>query len=315
MKLSNLRILAFLLAGFAAATGFAGAKHVVLIGVDGCGSRWIPWDKMPNLAALRDEGLYTTARCHRPTASAINWKSVFSGIPPEIHGYNKWNSKASDIEPPAISLDSAGRIPCIFSEVRRQMPQARTASFFTWDGIGFCHNTNCVGVVRQFNSKREWCGANGPVETGVEYPERDAAVFDAGVAELENEPVLMLLYQGQVDSNGHKFGWGSPEFIAACERVDANIGKFMAALKAKDMWRDTIVMFVADHGGLDKGHGGKEDIRVFEVPFIVSGPAARHLRLKEPAMLEDVSPTIAAALGLEIPETWRGRPACVEIRD
>ena len=27
------------------------AKHVVLIGVDGFGARWIPWDKMPTMAA------------------------------------------------------------------------------------------------------------------------------------------------------------------------------------------------------------------------------------------------------------------------
>ena len=83
----------------------------------------------------------------------------------------------------------------------------------------------------------------------------------------------------------------------------------MTALKGTDMWKDTAVMFVADHGGLGTHHGGVEDIRVLEIPFIVSGPAAKGLRLREPAMLEDVAPTIAALLGLDAPESWRGRAA------
>ena len=55
------------------------AKHVVLIGVDGFGARWIPWDKMPNLKALRDGGLYATGRDSYPTSSAINWATAFFG--------------------------------------------------------------------------------------------------------------------------------------------------------------------------------------------------------------------------------------------
>ena len=130
------------------------AKHVVLIGVDGCGARWIPWDVMPNLKALRDEGVYTVGRCHRPTASAINWKSVFSGVSPEIHGFTKWNSSEPSIEPPAIAFDAEGRIPCIFSEMRRQTPDAYTVSLFTWDGVGNCHNTNTVSFGRWYGGKK-----------------------------------------------------------------------------------------------------------------------------------------------------------------
>ena len=275
------------------------AKHVVLVGVDGCGARWIPWDVMPNLKALRDEGVYTVGRCHRPTASAINWKSVFSGVSPEIHGFTKWNSSSPSIEPPASAFDAEGRIPCIFSEIRRQTPGAYTVSLFAWDGIGNCHNTNTVSFTRWYAGK------------GDEYPVRDASVFEEGARQLAKKPTLMLLYQGGVDHAGHSHSWGSPEYTNALVQVDANLGKFMTALKGTDMWKDTAVMFVADHGGLGTHHGGVEDIRVLEIPFIVSGPAAKGLRLREPMMLEDVSPTIAALLGYTIPESWRGRAAAV----
>ena len=75
------------------------------------------------------------------------------------------------------------------------------------------------------------------------------------------------------------------------------------------LWDETAIIFVADHGGLDKDHGGVEDIRVFEVPFIVSGGVSKGLRLRDPAMLMDVAPTILALLGLDVPEPMRGRSA------
>lgn len=275
------------------------AARVVMVGVDGLGARWIPWDEMPNLSRLRDEGVFAVARCHRPTASAINWKSVFSGLPPEIHGYNLWNSKAPGIEPPACALGPDGAMPDLFSEIRRQKPEALTISFYTWAGLGFCHATNAASVARQFGG------------TASEYVARDSAVFDEGLRLLAEQPLFLLLYQGQVDSAGHATGWGSPEYLGACRNVDANIGRLVDALRALGLWEDTAVVFVADHGGLDKGHGGKEDIRVFEVPFLVSGGAARGLRLREPVLLMDVAPTILSLLGLDVPASMRGRTAAV----
>ncbi|MBR0056010.1 MAG: alkaline phosphatase [Kiritimatiellae bacterium] len=276
----------------------APAARVVMIGVDGLGARWIPWDAMPNLRALRDEGAYAVARCHRPTSSAINWRSVFTGQPPEIHGYNLWNSQEPGIEPPPSAFGETGAIPDLFSEVRRQRPDAYLASLYTWGGLGFCHATNAASVARYFGG-----GADA-------YPQRDSAVFDEGVRQLAaRKPLLLLLYQGQVDSRGHQFGWGSEEFTNACVRVDANIGRFVESLRALDLWDDTAIVFVADHGGLDKSHGGKEDIRVFEVPFLLSGGAARGLALREPALLMDAASTILSLLGLEAPSSMRGRSA------
>ncbi len=128
----------------------APAARVVMIGVDGLGARWIPWNEMPNLSRLRDEGVFAVARCHRPTASAINWKSVFSGLPPELHGYNLWNSKEPGIEPPACVFGPDGAMPDLFSEIRRQKPDARTVSLYAWGGLGFCHATNAASVARHF---------------------------------------------------------------------------------------------------------------------------------------------------------------------
>ena len=86
------------------------AKHVVLIGVDGFGARWIPWDKMPNLRALRDGGLYATGRDSYPTSSAINWATAFFGTVVEVHGYRNWNSAKPDIPPPPAALEGGRQV-------------------------------------------------------------------------------------------------------------------------------------------------------------------------------------------------------------
>lgn len=97
-------------------------------------------------------------------------------------------------------------------------------------------------------------------------------------------------------------------FTNACRNVDANIGRIVYAYKAAGLWEGAAVVFVADHGGHDKTHGDAT-LECFEVPFLVSGPAARGLHLREPVVLADTAPTILSLLGLGIPDTMRGRPA------
>lgn len=291
-------------AGFAAATPAAAAR-VAIIGVDGLGARWIPWDEMPNLRALRDEGLYAVGRCGFPTLSAPNWTSIFSGLPIELHG-TRDNSGSPKVKPLPAAVaagsqswgagTSSPAFPCVFSEVRRQEPDAFTVSAFAWKGIGWCQNTNAVSAARHFGGTAE------------EYADRDAGAVDWALSFLPENPRLALYYQGQVDMTGHRIGWGTPEFTNACRNVDANIGRIVDAYKAAGLWEDTAVVFVADHGGHDKTHGDAT-IECFDVPFLVSGPAARGLRLREPIMLIDTAPTVLSLLGFDIPETMRGRVA------
>ncbi|MBP5543987.1 MAG: alkaline phosphatase family protein [Kiritimatiellae bacterium] len=275
------------------------ATRVILVGVDGLGARWIPWDDMPNLRALRDDGLYAVGRAHFPTLSAPNWTSVFSGLPIELHG-TRDNSGAPKVEPwrPAAggAADGAALFADLFSELRRQEPGAFTVSAFAWKGIGWCHNTNAVNAARHFGG------------TAAEYADRDAAAVDWALSFLQRSPRLAFYYQGQVDMAGHQLGWGSAGFTNACRNVDANIGRIVYAYKAAGLWEGAAVVFVADHGGHDKTHGDAT-LECFEVPFLVSGPAARGLHLREPVVLADTAPTILSLLGLGIPDTMRGRPA------
>jgi len=272
-------------------------KHVVLVGVDGLGAQWIPWDKMPVLTSLKNEGLYAVGRDSYPTSSGINWATCMMGTVVEIHGYRNWNSRKPDI--PAFEVTDKGIPPCIFHEIRRQDPSAYTASLYNWDGIGFVHATNEVDFVKYF--------ATGTIE------QKDDDTMDTALKLIrEKRPKLTYVYQHLPDCYGHKCGWGSPEFTNACVNVDRNLGKLVKCLKDCGLRDDTLVVLVADHGGEGKKHGMAQ-LNCFEIPFLVSGPAVRNgYRLREPVLLADTAPTIADILGYEVPETWRGRPAVVQ---
>ena len=277
----------------------APAKRIVLVGVDGMGARWIPWDVMPNLSKLRAEGHYAVGRDNYPTSSGINWATAMFGTVVEIHGYRNWNSRKPDVL--AFEVTEQGIPPCIFHEIRRQDPSAYTASLYNWDGIGFVHATNEVSYVRYFSE--------GSLE------QRDDDALADCLAQLkEHQPKLTFLYQHLPDCYGHKIGWGSPEFTNACVNVDKNIGLLVKGLAELGMLDDTAIMLVADHGGLGKKHG-MDNLECFEIPFLVSGPCVnKGWRLREPVLLADTAPTIASLLGYAVPETWRGRPALVPAR-
>ena len=273
-------------------------QQVVLVGVDGMGARWIPWDKMPNLSKLRAEGLYAVGRNSYPTSSGINWGTAMFGTVVEVHGYRNWNSKKPDVPAPAIVLTDKGIPACIFHEIKKQDPSAYTVSLYNWDGIGFVHATNEVDYVKYFPT--------GSLE------QRDDAVIDEGLAQLKaHRPKLSFLYQHLPDCYGHKCGWGTPEFTNACIHVDQNVGKLVKGLEDMGLRDSTAIILVADHGGLGKKHG-MDNVECFDIPFLVNGPAVNAgFRLREPVLLADAAPTIADLLGLNVPEIWRGRPALV----
>ena len=276
--------------------GAALAKHVVLIGVDGFGAQYIPWKLMPNLSKLRDEGHYAVGRCNYPTSSGINWMSTLGGTVVEMHGYRKWNSRKPDVR--AFEVTEKGIPPCVFHELKRQDPSAYTVSLYDWDGIGFVHATNEVDYVEYFS------------EGGAEKRDDDAVTAFLGQMKA-HDVRLTFLYQHLPDVYGHKCGWGTPEYTNACVHLDGNIGRVMKGLDELGLRDETVIMLVADHGGLGKRHG-MDIIECFEIPFLVSGPAVKSgFRLREPVMGADAAPTALALLGYSVPEAWRGRPALV----
>ena len=128
----------------------------------------------------------------------------------------------------------------------------------------------------------------------------------------ELKPEVLFVHFPAVDRNGHKFGWGSPEQLAAIARVDGFIGGILAALGETGARDKTLVIVTADHGGQGKGHG-PDDARSRHIPWIVNGPGVNPFydltqRADLEVRTEDTCATAAYVLGLSVLPQWDGKP-------
>lgn len=281
-------------------TGKPKAKHVIFIGVDGVSTPVFKnpetLKNIPNLKMMMDNGSYTlTKRAVMPSASAINWASIFNGLPTEQHGYYRWNSEKPDI--PAITDNGRGMPPTIFTLIREQRPSAETGCAYNWDGIGPVVDTTVI------NYHIYDPGYHNPENYVLEEYVKEKAVKYI----LEKKPDFFTFYIGDVDETGHTLGWETQDYYDCIANVDKMIGLIIQATKDAGIFDDTIFVFTTDHGGSENGHG-QFLISHLETPFIIYGKNIRKGTLGDSMMQYDVPATMAYALGLDIPKEWRGRP-------
>ena len=92
------------------------------------------------------------------------------------------------------------------------------------------------------------------------------------------------------------------------EELDGYISEILNAVKEAGIWDETIFILTADHGGINKGHGGKT-MEEMQTPFIISGKNIKKgYNFTESMMQFDVASTIAYIFKLEQPQVWIGRP-------
>ena len=278
------------------------AKHVILIGIDGWAATNFDKAPMPIVKdKLMAEGSYTLEkRSVLPSASAINWASNFMGVGTESHGYTTWGSKVPEI--PSSVTNAHGIFPTIFSILKEQQPESKTAAIFDWDGIKYVIDTLAVDHVMQ----RDHAGYGK--EFGEDCGEPLDYVKEAVSVIKEEKPTLFAVYFGGLDETGHTYGWYTEKYYDFEKVLDECIAQLIEATKEAGIYDDTIFVLTADHGGIDKGHGG---ITLEEMlsPFIVYGKVIRKgFQMTDAMMQYDVAATVAYILGLETPQAWVGRP-------
>jgi arylsulfatase A-like enzyme len=111
----------------------------------------------------------------------------------------------------------------------------------------------------------------------------------------------------------------NPRYVKACyyamiEKIDNSIGQIIKILKETGQYKNTIIIFHADHGELLGDHGLiYKGCRFFEslvhIPLIISWPAKAIKNVRSSALVElvDLAPTLLDAAGLEIPYYMQGK--------
>ena len=134
------------------------------------------------------------------------------------------------------------------------------------------------------------------------------AVLHAVAYIKHKKPTLTFIHLDHVDHAGHAIGHGTPDYFASVEVADKLIGEVIQGLKDAGIWKKTIILVTADHGGINKGHGGATMAEI-EIPWIIGGPGvAVGKEIKRPVNTYDTAATVAYIFGLKMPECWIGKP-------
>lgn len=156
---------------------------------------------------------------------------------------------------------------------------------------------------------------------GNKFPRVRSAGFTQAVR--DNQPVVAAALDARKDPLMQK-NFGATEAItpdaeiqARAEMmlaVDENTGRLMDALREKNLFENTLIVFMSDNGSFFGEHGlGVERRLPYEEsirsPLIVTHPAAvaAGRRVESFALSIDIAPTLIAAAGAQLPPTVQGR--------
>ncbi len=206
------------------------------------------------------------------TAYYGKWHLAYDQQKPETHGFEMLGGTK-----PIIDADSAEKAVSFLNQ-KHEKPFLLVVSFLN------PHNVCELARGQELN--------NGPIGTPPPVAERPPA--PANLAPPQNEPDSMTKIRAGYHANPafpvgnfspamwQALRWGYYRLI---EKVDAEIGKVLAAVKAAGLEENTLIVFTADHGECAGAHGLNQKTVFYEessrVPLIISLPGQKAARTSE----------------------------------
>ena len=243
-------------------------KRVIMIALDGISVEGYQKANTPNLDALMAEGAFSlTTRVAMPSVTLPNWTSHLTGSGPEQHGVVNNGWKIDKFVLPAVETDTDGYYPSVFTILKEEMSEIKTAFYYNWINLFYPYNKKYFDEV-SYLEKDEY------------IPNYQKAINF--IARNQDKPTVVFLYSVHTDHAGHRHKWMSPEYIHSIEEADVQIGKFINEMKEKGLYKDTHFMFLSDHGGINNGHGGVTTNEMI-VPWGITGPKIKKgFKIEEP---------------------------------
>lgn len=271
-------------------TKFPGAKHVIVIGIDGMSPDGIYHAETPVMDQMMKEGSYTMhARAVMPSSSGANWGSMIMGAGPEQHGIisNDWRTDNYELYPTVVR--NKNLFPTVFAVIHDQRPDAEIGAVLDWNPISNFIEEEVTDYLALPDDEDE------TARLAQEYIK-------------SKKPDFTFIHIDHVDAAGHGKGHGSPAYYRAITKADSLIGQIVKATEEAGISEETVFIVSSDHGGIGYGHGGNSPAEM-EIPFIVSGKNVKpgHL-LNQPVNTYDNPATALFALKINQPYEWIGRP-------
>ncbi len=270
----------------------AQSPKVIVLGFDGLSGWGVNEMPTPTFQQLRAAGASTLkAKAVFPTSSSPNWASMIMGASPDEHGItsNRW--KRTKLVGKSFCGRAKGKVfPTVFGVLRDQKPDAKIYLVHHWND--FARLTDIDAIDQIFNTKNEHKTA-----------ERAIKII------REKQPDFLFVHFDHCDHAGHEFGHSTPEYFASIRVADSLTNLIIEATKQAGSFDETYFIITSDHGGIGKGHGGKNP-REVEIPWIVSGPKVKpnHQLPDHTINQYDTAATIAYIFGLQQPDCWTAKP-------
>ena len=268
------------------------AKRVLIMTFDGIRVDALEQAHTPNIDSLIAAGSASFAtRDVMPSITLPNFTSHLCGAGPEVHGVADNNWKVDNFKLTAVEKDADGYFPSSFQVLKDQVPGIRTAFYWNWKPL-----------INPYNPK---------VFDDMLYAENDdyVGLYDRAmefIAAHRAEPQFIFLYTVHTDHAGHKYAWMSPEYIQSIEEGDVQVGRMLEFLKKEGLYEDTHILFISDHGGINKGHGGVSPEEMI-VPWVVRGPGIKKgFTITEANNTVNTASTVVRLFGATQPLCWTG---------
>ena len=268
----------------------AAITHGVIISIDGGRPDLLLRGDTPVLHAMLYRGSFTFwARTTAESVTLPSHTSMMTGVQPTKHGI-QWNADLP------LSRPVYPAYPTLFQ---------------------IAHKAGLTTAMAAGKSKFATLNVPGSIDH-VFLPALDKADSNGDVTGpavdmmARFKPDLLYVHLPSTDNAGHRYGWASPQYMAALHDADTCIGRILAAVDEAGLTGSTFVLVTADHGGAGRGHG-PDDPRSRHIPWIITGPGIRRgLDLTTFGDLqvdtEDTFSTACYLLGLVAPRAVEGKP-------
>ena len=273
-------------------TKYPKAKRVIIFTFDGIRVDGLAQAKTPNIDSLIAAGSASFAtRDVMPSITLPNYTSHLCGAGPEVHGVtdNKWTVGNHILS--AIETDADGYFPSVFKVLKDADPAIKTGYYWNWGPL-----------INGMNPRY----MDDKLEAGDEEYSRLCDRAMQFIGENRSDRMFVFLYNLHTDHIGHSYAWMSPEYIQSIEEGDAQVGRVIDFLKKEKLFKDSHLMFITDHGGINYGHGGLLPVEM-TVPWIISGPGIKKgFTIEEPNNTVNTAATVLRLFGIEQPLSWTG---------
>lgn len=262
-------------------------QRVVVVVMDGVRADAAPLFQLEALGRLAARGASTfRARTVSPSVTAAAMASLFTGVPPEVHGLDsdrfRVPRKRTALQPmPAVlgkdgiqSFVFLGRLPLGYRPLAVQVARLLGVTHVTFGG------ESSSGILQSASQTLR------TVRRG-----------------------LIVLHWPDADRAGHAEGWTSRRYASALRGIDESLGA-LDAMTGAGTDPDTLLIALADHGGGGTVATDHDSAHIHDrtIPMVLTGGVVRPCDLGTGATLLDVPATVLWALGIDVPAGYTGRP-------